>query len=1030
MATSIKPLFNRKILNAALKRMALAQIPDLGHKRQVLAKWRQMIAADTLKGVGEVSLHGVFLHDLFADALGYAQISDAPDEWNLAQEQKTAFDATTPDAALGFFTSAAADTRAVIELKAANANLDAKQHRTHDKRSAVEQAFGYVPKSGKTCTWVIVSNYVEVRLYHKNSMAEYESFSIAELDGEAEFLRFYALLARDRLLARTGLSPVEALYQQSEEEEQRISKRFYAEYTATRTRLFEHLKTLNPDVDELLLLEKTQKLLDRFIFVCFCEDTGMLPARIFRKVVAHAQESFSMAEHKVWQELKGLFRAIDQGAASRNIHGFNGELFKPDPALDALRIGDEAFLELAAITDYDFDSDLNVNILGHIFEQSITDLEELRAGIRGEPLDRKKGKRKKEGVFYTPEYITRYIVEQAVGGWLNDRKQELGAEALPDLTPEDYASIKQAKSGYKGNARVEQHRRFWDAYKERLMAITVLDPACGSGAFLNQAFDFLYREGQQVNKALADLSKGQTTVFDLNRHILSTNLYGVDLNRESVEITKLSLWLKTANKQSQLTALDDNIRCGNSLIDNPLVAGDKAFDWARQFPAIMQRGGFDVVIGNPPYVPTELMSNTEKEFYRTQFRCLERKYDTSIIFVLKGMSLINLSGYLSYISSLTWQTGENFTKFRKEIFESYGLLQIINLPFDVFENAYVDTGIYLFQKSNIDNCYRIYQYPKRTQLSSLSDIQFEVISRGKIEAPDYKIILTKRIEPLIEKLKTDDFELLGNITESTQGLAGNKYEVLEYEGPEIYPYLVKGQVYRYTFILESIKYTDMSGYSTLVKYYSKNKRILVRRIINRQNRLMATYCEQDLVVRKDLNPFIINDEHYDILYILALLNSKFFSYLYLNQSSIATKDDFRQTTLGELRKLRIYKASKEQQHPFIKEANTLLDLNQQLHAAVQKFLRFLEASYQPNKLSTKLRAFYALEFGDFVKELKKQKVKLTKQAEFELLDLFEDQRTAALALRARIDRTDREIDRMVYELYGLTQEEIELVEGR
>ena len=107
----------------------------------------------------------------------------------------------------------------------------------------------------------------------------------------------------------------------------------------------------------------------------------------------------------------------------------------------------------------------------------------------------------------------------------------------------------------------------------------------------------------------------------------------------------------------------------------------------------------------------------------------------------------------------------------------------------------------------------------------------------------------------------------------------------------------------------------------------------------------------------------------------------------------------------------------------------MLELNKQFHANALKFLRFLESSYQPKKLSTKLQSFYTLEFGDFVKELKKQKVKLNKQDEFELLDLFEGQKKQALGLQQQIEQTDREIDRMVYELYNLTEEEIGIVEG-
>ncbi len=173
-----------------------------------------------------------------------------------------------------------------------------------------------------------------------------------------------------------------------------------------------------------------------------------------------------------------------------------------------LLIGNHIFDEAAEITDYDFESELNVNILGHIFEQSINDIEEIKSSIAGDAFDKKSGKRKKDGIFYTPEYITRYIVDQAVGGWLEDIKLDLGFKELDELREKDFDSIKfSAKTGAvrTSNKIIKAHLEFWHSYKEKLSNIKVLDPACGSGAFLNQAFDFLYKEGQFVNKQIARL---------------------------------------------------------------------------------------------------------------------------------------------------------------------------------------------------------------------------------------------------------------------------------------------------------------------------------------------------------------------------------------------------------------------------------------------------------------------------------------------------------------------------------------------
>jgi len=301
------------------------------------------------------------------------------------------------------------------------------------------------------------------------------------------------------------------------------------------------------------------------------------------------------------------------------------------------------FDELAEITDYDFDSELNVNILGHIFEQSITDIEEIKSVIADESFDKKKGRRKKDGIYYTPEYITRYIVEQAVGGWLEERKTELGFEMLDELTAKDFDSIKYFKKTgavKSSNQNIKAHLGFWQAYKKKLSGIKVLDPACGSGAFWNQAFDYLYKEGQHVNEEIANLQKGQIEVFRLDEQILKSNLYGVDLNPESVEITKLSLWLKTADRNSELTALDDNIKCGNSLIEDLEVAGERALKWEDEFSEIMEDGGFDVVIGNPPYGAKFL--NKEKEYFRSIYSKIHMRTPESFnYFIFRIESIIH-----------------------------------------------------------------------------------------------------------------------------------------------------------------------------------------------------------------------------------------------------------------------------------------------------------------------------------------------------------------------------------------------------
>ncbi|WP_375417606.1 DNA methyltransferase, partial [uncultured Hymenobacter sp.] len=552
-------------------------LPDFPAHLEKLRRWQQSIASGYVTTQKEEALQAEFLNLVFGQALGYE--FERPEYRQLLLEKKTSVDGTKPDGALGEF---AADprgalggpVRAVVELKDARTSLDAKQKLGARGRAEtpVEQAFSYPSKMGASCRWVVVSNFVELRLYAANDQTRAEVFDLRTLpDQPAALRRFFALLDARQLLPPPGQpdAPLDLALRQRQEQEARISKEFYRDYRAARRALLDHLIEQNPAEAPLDLLQHTQKLLDRVIFVCFCEDKNIIPRLTFRRLLNNVRDNvYDRADDKIYRSVRGLFDSIDRGNPAAHINRFNGGLFAPDDALDALIIKDRTLEPVISLEKYDFASELNVNILGHIFEQSLADLEAERARLLGQaPPDARQGKRKQDGIFYTPDYITRYIVGQAVGGWLRERRQEAGLDELPDLTDADRASVRVNQTTKRlaiPTPRVQQHLAAWEAYGQRLRTVRVLDPACGSGAFLNEAFGYLLREGQAVNAALAELRAGQFEVFDLDRHILQHNLYGVDLNPESVQITRLSLWLQTANPGRPLTALDHSIRCGNS----------------------------------------------------------------------------------------------------------------------------------------------------------------------------------------------------------------------------------------------------------------------------------------------------------------------------------------------------------------------------------------------------------------------------------------------------------------------------------
>ncbi len=243
---------------------------------------------------------------------------------------------------------------------------------------------------------------------------------------------------------------------------------------------------------------------------------------------------------------------------------------------------------------------------------SISEIVNVQAEIKGEKVDNQKTKRKKDGIFYTPKYITKYIVENTVGKLCEEKRTELG------IIDEEYAKVR--KNRKKEIVRTLDKKL--DDYRNWLLSLTILDPACGSGAFLNQALEFLIEEHKKIDELRAQLFGGAIIFSDITTDILEKNIYGVDLNEESVEIAKLSLWLRTAQKGRKLNTLSNNIKCGNSLIDDPEIAREIAFNWQNEFPEIFKNGGFDVVIGNPPYVRAELLGDF-REYLQNEIQFLK-----------------------------------------------------------------------------------------------------------------------------------------------------------------------------------------------------------------------------------------------------------------------------------------------------------------------------------------------------------------------------------------------------------------------
>ena len=709
--------------------------------------------------------------------------------------------------------------------------------------------------------------------------------------------------------------------------------------------------------------EAVQRILDRLLFLRICEDRDIDTGRPLATILKVWRDR---KDTPLWRDIVAHFRALDRRPAS-HIPYFNGNLFK-EHFSETLEVGDEwlsGFLEETGDDEsaYLFNV-IPVEILGTIYERFLG--KTVRPHGRGVVIEEKPEVRKAGGVYYTPRYIVDYIVEQTLGKLLENK-----------------APLESLK-------------------------LRVLDPACGSGSFLIRAYERLCEHWQIAltkNESLrrkadcwTDPDTGDVHLTsDLKRRILVANIYGVDLDPGAVEVSQLSLYLKMLEGENRaslaknrelfgpdaplLPPLQDNIKCGNSLIasDFSLNPDDflrvRAFDWPEGFRDIMQAGGFDVVAGNPPYIPIETMDEPDRKYYQQTYPQVSRKFDTGIIFILQALRLVKSTGLVGYISSITWETGENFAKLREAMFVQHGVVEIINLPFNTFADAYVDTGIYVLSGKPSPS-YRIYRYPKKAKIDSLKNAEPITVPATLVQEPDYRIVLDPTaMQILMRAANSEGSQPLGALTKSTQGLATNRFKRTNSEqSAEWYPFDEQAKSHRYDYVVHEQSFAFMQDFQSLRQFYEAEPKLLIRRIINRQDRLVACYCNERMVFKKDINPFVVTTAALSPKYLLGIINSRLISYIYVNTSAIATKDDFRQTTLAELRRIPIPSPSSRALHD-------------KLVALVDKMLL----------LVPKLRA--AKSDGD------------------------------RATLENAVAATDRAIDALVYELYGLTADEIALVEG-
>lgn len=765
-----------------------------------------------------------------------------------------------------------------------------------------------------------------------------------------------------------------------------VDEAFLAEIEAWRDALARNIALRNPGLSQRDLNFAVQRTIDRIVFLRISEDRGIEPYGALQGLINGPH---------VYRRLFERFERADERYNSGLFH-FTREKGRPegpDELTPALTVDDKVLRDILANlyypeSPYEF-SVLPADILGHVYERFLGKVIRLTRGHRAK-VEEKPEVRKAGGVYYTPTYIVDYIVRHTVGALVEGK------------TPQEVGALTKA---------------FRPSRAKGARPLTVLDPACGSGSFLLGAYQFLldwYRDryiedGPEKHAAgreprLYPHASGEWRLSTAERkRILLAHIHGVDIDGQAVEVTKLSLLLKVLEGESDETlganlrlfhqrALPDlaaNIKCGNSLIAPDFYEGRQmalfdederlrinAFDWNAEFPEIMAGGGFDAVIGNPPYGAA--ITSEQAEYIRHQLPCFAACRDSYIAFIEQGMRLLHDGGHLGMIIPSALLGGPSCVEVRRQLLAANRWTYAVLLPYDVFGDAYIDTCIICLraQVPEDGHCVLTYEFPKRVRLATGERVMHHQVAQEQWTLdPEARITLDPDATSLMASISERSSMTLVEAMHIRRGVLGGPQSFSDARtGRHCHRYF-EGDVYRYQTVVEfrrHIAFDDSLREKPRDLSWFCGPRILLRRLVNRRFRLMASYAEEDYITNKNLYSILPKGE-ISTLALLALLNSTLISYLYVKRVTQAVKDDFAQVTIKDLSSLPCPEAGYLGPSSRLNEpSRTMLDLQKNLAAA--------------------------------------------KTGE------------AKTAIQRQIDATDRQIDRLVYDLYGLTDEEIRIVE--
>ncbi len=750
-----------------------------------------------------------------------------------------------------------------------------------------------------------------------------------------------------------------------------VDTAFLREIEAWRDVLAKTIAVANPQLSQRDLNFAVQMTLDRIIFLRISEDRGIEPYERLKGLAARPN---------VYAQLCDLFRDADDRYNSGLFHFAKekGRPEHPDDLTLSLAIADEPLSRIITSTyypdsPYEF-SVLPIEILGQVYEQFLGKVIRLTPDS-GAVVEEKPEVRKAGGVFYTPSYIVDYIVKNTVG------------KLLEGKTPRQVAKL------------------------------CILDPACGSGSFLIGAYDFLldwHRDWYVADgtvkhkKELYQAVGGEWRLTTVERkRILLNNIYGVDIDTQAVEVTKLSLLLKVLEGESQqslatqlsmfreraLPDLGENIKCGNSLIgsdfystmqvnflDNEEKYRVNVFDWQTGFPGVIQAGGFDAVIGNPPYIRVHRLSNTEKTYFWKRYETFVAKSDLYACFIEKSVSLVRPGGRISFITPNTWTSLESFTNLRKFVLKHTSIEQLVKTPDKVFRDATVKTFIFMLRKLSIHNEVgeRQAHIRKLTERGEVQDTG-SIAQRDMETAHLHNLLLhSEDAAPTLFAKCTQSGRVVGSAVQFFYGFKTGddaKFLALEKLTDFHQPYVRSGDISRYC-TLSATGFVDyrpdvMKAHRATARPGDTTRFSRPKVLVARMGKdLIATFDDTGILVKDAMLLLSPTDDAQQLKILTGILNSRLLQYLY--QNHFATID-------------------------VLKNALVALPL--------------------PHISNTD-----SIRYSNQVKELVEHMLTLYKQLTSARTNQDKN------IIQRQIEAIDKQIDRLVYQLYDLTEEEIQIVD--